>query len=300
MFSEDDVISKLNSSLTGLSDEEAHKRLKEFGHNKLPVSKALSLPKIILNQLVNPLIYILIGARIVSISIGDKKDAIFIFIVILINSAIGSYQEWKAEKSSEALRNLLKIYVKTKRNNELKLFDANHIVPGDIIMLESGEKVPADVRILKQINLMADESLLTGESVDVKKITEKIEEKIPLSDRANMLYAGSMITSGRGVGVVVETGLRTEIGKIAETVTSLEKTKPPLIKRMEKFSGQISIVILFACAIIAIIEFSRGESLLDVFFLVVALAVSAIPEGLPGCTYSCAFGRELQEWQKDT
>ncbi len=280
-LSEDETLDKLNTSRKGLSNGEAAYRLRSFGENVLPVKKPVSLFKIIINQLLNPLIYILIAASAVSFAIGDKKDAFFIFVVILINTVIGTYQEWKAEKSSEALRNLLKICVKAKRDGEVKVINSDCLVPGDIVYLESGSKVPADIRILKQINLLADESLLTGESNDVMKITEKIEKQLPVSDRENMLYAGSIITSGRGLGVVAETGLRTEIGKIAEEVTSLERTKPPLIRRMERFSGQISVIILFVCAIIALVEFSRGSSVIEVFFLAVALAVSSIPEGLP-------------------
>ena len=276
-----EALSMLNSSEIGLSNKEAEKRLKKFGRNTLPVKKPTSIPKIILEQILNPLIYILIAACAVSFSLKAMKDAFFIFIVILTNTIIGSYQEWKAEKSSKALHNLLKIYIKTKRNEETQTVNAEFLVPGDIVQLESGGKVPADIRILKQTRLMADESLLTGESTPVVKNSEKIEREVPLSDRENMLYAGSMITSGRGLGVVTETGLQTELGKIAETVTSLKKTKPPLMKRMERFSRQISLVVIAACGFIALIEFLRGEAIVDIFFLVVALAVSSIPEGLP-------------------
>lgn len=280
-LSEENIFKKLNSSIQGLNENEAQERLKVHGKNSLPVKKALSPFKIILNQISNPLIYVLIAACTVSIFIGDIKDAVFIFLVIIINSAIGSYQEWKAEKSSEALRNLLKICVQVKRDRVKKIINSNLLVPGDIVYLESGGKVPADIRILKQNNLMANESLLTGESNAVKKITGVIKKEIPLSERENMLFAGSMITSGRGLGIVAETGLKTELGKIAETVTTLEQVKPPLIKRMERFSGEISLVVLFVCALIAIIEFARGSTLIEVFFLAVALAVSSIPEGLP-------------------
>ena len=237
-----DVLKHLDSSFEGLSNQEAEIRLKKFGKNQLPIKKPVSIIKIILDQLKSPLIYVLIAAFIVSAFLENIKDAIFIFIVIFINTVIGSYQEWKAEKSSEALHNLLKILVKVQRDGIKTDINAENVVPGDIVFLESGNKVPADIRILKQINLMADESLLTGESVEISKITEFIDREVPLSDRENMVYAGSTITAGRGTGVVVETGLNTEIGKISKAVTSMEKVKPPLIKRMEKFSFYISIV----------------------------------------------------------
>lgn len=280
-LSEEETLKRLNTSKKGLKNEEADERIKIFGKNMLPEKKPVSMLKIILNQLLSPLIYILIAACVVSFIIGDKKDGGFILLVILINTAIGSYQEWKAEKSSEALRNLLKICVKIKRAGETRLLNAVNLVPGDIVYLESGGKVPADIRILSQTGLMTNESLLTGESNDVMKLVDTIEKQVPLSERENMLYAGSIITSGRGLGVVVETGLKTELGKIAQAVTSMETVKPPLIRRMEKFSGEISIIVLFACALIALIEFIRGSSVVDVFFLAVALAVSSIPEGLP-------------------
>ncbi|HSA06865.1 MAG TPA: HAD-IC family P-type ATPase [Candidatus Gastranaerophilales bacterium] len=280
-MTENEVLTKLNSSYTGLSDQEANERLKKFGKNALPVKQAPSVFKIILNQLANPLIYVLIAATIASVVVGDKKDALFIFLAILLNSAIGAYQEWKAEKSSEALHNLLKILAHVKRNGDIKLLNANSLAPGDIVKLESGGKVPADIRILKQNGLRADESLLTGESTEIIKISDKIEKQIPLSDRENMLFAGSMITSGRGLGVVVETGLNTEIGKIAESIGFVKTAKAPLVIRMEKFSHQISLIVLFACALIALTELLRGKYIFDVFFLFIALAVSAIPEGLP-------------------
>lgn len=280
-ISEQETLKLLNANIDGLSEEEAEKRLEKYGKNQLPVKKPPTIWKIILDQILNPLIYILIAAAAVSTFIGDLKDAFFIFLVIFINTAIGSYQEWKAEKSTEALQNLLKICVQVKRDGVKKSLDAVWLVPGDIVFLESGNKVPADIRILKATNLMADESLLTGESVEVTKMVDIIEKDVPVGDRENMIYAGTTITAGRGIGVVVETALNTEIGKISRAVTSVEKVKPPLIERMEAFSHQISIIVLLACVVIAFIELTRGFSLVEVFFLAVALAVSAIPEGLP-------------------
>ncbi len=277
----DEALKQLDATIDGLSGEEAQKRLEKYGSNELPAKKPPTLLKIIFDQLINPLIYILIAAAAVSMFIGDVKDAFFIFVVILVNTAIGAYQEWKAEKSTEALQNLLKIFVQVKRDDTKRLISANLLVPGDIVLLESGNKVPADIRLIKTTGLMTDESLLTGESVEINKRNDVIDKDVPLGDRENMVFAGSTITSGRAIGLVVETALKTEIGKISKAVTSVEKVHPPLIKRMEEFSHQISIIVLFACAVIALIEFIRGTSLLDVFFLAVALAVSAIPEGLP-------------------
>jgi magnesium-transporting ATPase (P-type) len=277
----EEVLEKFKVSKEGLDEEEAKQLLDKYGENTLPSKKGPGLFQIIFNQFANPLIYILVIAAIVSAIIGDIKDSVFIAIVILINTVIGTVQEYRAEKSSESLQELLKIFVTVRRNNHERSLPSEKIVPGDIIVLESGNKVPADVRLIKTNNLKIDESLLTGESASVTKNTEAIDEERGVSDRTNMSFAGSVIISGRAEGIVVATALNTEIGKIAEAVTSIDVTKPPLLIRMEKFSTQISIVVLSASALLALVQILRGEDIVQIFFLVVALAVAAIPEGLP-------------------
>ncbi len=277
----DEVFSKLESSFEGLTTEEIRKRHHKYGKNILPKSKKISLLKIIINQLLNPFIIILIFAAIASISIGDKKDSVFILMAILLNVIVGTFQEWKAEKRTENLQKLIKINIKVKRDKNIVLYDSVELVPGDIIILESGNKVPADSRILESNNLMVDESLLTGESVSVEKKNNIFYEDIPLSERENMLYAGSVITSGRAKCIIVTTGSNTEIGHIAEKIKTVKKAPAPLIVRMERFTRQISIVILGACFLIAYIYYLKGVSLIEILFVSVALAVSAIPEGLP-------------------
>ena len=278
----EDIFKELSSSSNGLSNDEVQERLLKYGKNKLPVQKTPSIFKIIFNQFLNPLIYILLAAGILSLIIGDKKDSFFIFLVIFINAGIGSFQEWKAEKSAESLQNLLKIFIKAKRDNKERTINAEELVPGDIVILESGNKVPADIRLINSNNLMVDESLLTGESVAVEKKAVDMEESdLHLSERINMLFAGSVITSGRATGVVVETALNTEVGKIAKAITTIDTSKPALIHRMEKFAKHISYVVIVACVFIAAIELFRGQPFVSVFFMITALAVSAIPEGLP-------------------
>ena len=278
----EDIYLILNSDSIGLSQAEVNKRLSEYGQNKLPVKKPPGILKIIFNQFLNPMIYILLIAGIVSFIISDMKDSFFIFLVIFINAAIGSFQEWKAEKSAESLQNLLKVFIKVKRVGKESLINAEELVPGDIVLLESGNKVPADIRLINSNNLMADESLLTGESVAVEKKAEDItEEELLLAERTNMLFAGSVVTSGRATGIVVEIGLNTEVGKIAQAISILDTSKPPLIHRMEKFAKHISYIVGIVCILIAIIEISRGKPFIEVFFMITALAVSAIPEGLP-------------------
>lgn len=276
-----DVFKKLKTSDVGLDSNEVFSRQKEFGLNKLPTKKAPSIFIIFLHQFFSPLIYILIIAGAISLVLKEFTDAIFIFGVIFFNAIIGAWQENKAEKSAVALQSLLKIKARVRRHGVEKNIDAEDLVVGDIVFLESGTKVPADLRLFYSKNLLIDESFLTGESEAVEKNIEKIQKDALINKRVNMAYTGSSVISGRAWGVVVQTGLNTEVGKIADIISSSQKTKPPLIIRMEKFTKNISIIILFLCALLAVVAISKGMIPKEVFFLVVALAVSVIPEGLP-------------------
>lgn len=278
---EKEIFSRLKASPEGLNSEEVKQKQLEYGKNELPENKKISIFKVLFDQLLSPFIYILIFAAIASISVGDKKDSVFIFMAILVNTVIGAFQEWKAEKSSQSLQKLIKICIKTKRDNAVIVLDSTELVPGDIVILESGNKIPADIRILEYNNLTVDESLLTGESETVEKKTGVFFENIPISERENMLYAGTVVTAGRAKGIVVSTGLNTEIGNIAKTIKTVKKAKPPLIIRMERFSNQTSFLILGACFLIAYVYYLRGTPLIDILLVSAALAVSAIPEGLP-------------------
>ena len=276
------VLAALDTTLAGLSPEQVEQRLQHFGHNELPTQEPPTLLHIVLHQFQSPLIYILLAAAAVSLLIGDFKDAIFILIVVLLNAGLGAYQEHRAERSAAALQSLLHIDATVRRNGEDEEVDARDLVPGDIVLIESGDRVPADLRLARAANLSVDESLLTGESVAVSKRSAVLAQAdIPLGDRVNMAYAGSTVMAGRGMGVVVATALVTEIGRIAAVTTSGEATKPPLLIRMEHFVRVISLIVLGATAALAAISLAQGTPLLQVFFLAVALAVSAIPEGLP-------------------
>lgn len=277
----DDVLAKLNTSTAGLSREEALERQQEYGLNKLPSRKVPSWWQIFFHQFLSPLIYILIFAAIVTIFLKEWEDAGFIIFVILLNSIVGAWQENKAEKSAAALQNLLQIKTIVRRDNLEKELSAEDLVIGDIVYLESGHKVPADIRVFESNNFTVDESFLTGESKAVLKNTQLVEDDVVINQRTNILYAGSTVFSGRAWGVVVETGIKTEVGKIADIISSTQKTKPPLIIRMERFTKSISFIILILCLILASITLIKGVSPSETFFLVVALAVSAIPEGLP-------------------
>lgn len=275
------VYRKLQTHLNGLSTPQVYERQLEFGRNSLPVRTPPTLIDIILHQIKNPMIYILFVACAIALVTGDYKDAIFIMIVIGINTTIGTSQEWHAEQSAHALQQLLRIQARVRREGQQYLIDAEELVPGDIVLLESGDKVPADLRLIQVNNLTTDEAFLTGESIASVKSLILQECEAPVSDRHSMAYAGSTVITGRGIGAVVATGKYTEVGKIAKTVAEEEGAKPPLVIRMERFSQQISIIVLGFAAIIGLISFNQGMPFKDVLFLVIAMTVSAIPEGLP-------------------
>lgn len=280
-LSKDEVLEELKTSTAGLSKDEVLKRQAEYGRNILPRKKPPTIFEIILSQILNPLIYILIAAAVFALVAGDVKDSVFIFLVIIINAGIGAFQEWKAEKSSQALEKMLKISARVIRDGKEILVESEELVPGDIVLVESGSKVPADMRLFEVNNARIDEALLTGESVAIEKIIDFLEGGLLISEQKNMAFAGSVVTSGRAKGVVTSIGLNTEIGKIAESITSIDTSKPPLIVRIEKFAKQVSIIVLIAAAILAALEIIKGQPIKEVFFLATALAVSAIPEGLP-------------------
>ena len=275
------VLEQLSTSPSGLSNAEAQARLAQFGSNTLPTTKPVALWEVILRQFKSPLIYILMVAALISFAIGEFTDGSFILAVITVNAIIGTLQEWKAEKSAQALQALLRIMAHVRRDRHGTTVDAGEIVPGDVILLNEGDRVPADIRILHESSLKVDESLLSGESLPVEKNAAVLPEKTPFMSRGNMAYAGSTVVSGKAEGVVTATGLLTEVGKIAQSVVSTESVKPPLVIRMETFSKRIGILVLAACSVLAVVAIARGMPTIDVFFIAVALAVSAIPEGLP-------------------
>jgi len=280
-FGMDEVYAELDTSPDGLSTREAEKRLRFYGENKLPEGKKKTIWHIILHQLLNPLIFILIAAAVASIVIGEGKDALFIFLVILINSVLGTYQEYNAEKSASGLQKLLKIKARVRRDGKEQEVASEGLVPGDRVYLETGMKVPADIRIMEASGLEIDESFLTGESRASRKQARILREDTGVAERTNLAFAGATVLSGRGTGIVVSTGVSTQVGQIAQNVYEGRSEKPPLILRMEKFIRQITVFILSLSVILAVILRMQGLDVPAIFFFVVALAVSAIPEGLP-------------------
>jgi len=277
----EETLQELDTDRTGLTAQEAAQRIEQYGPNRIPSKKAITVWQVILRQFKSPLIYILLAAAVVSLAMGEYKDTIFILVVIVLNSGLGTYQEYKAEKSAQSLENYLKKWARVIRGGEEKGIDASQLVPGDIVLLQPGDKVPADLRLINANNLTVDQSILTGESTTVEKNIKTMADETATSDCANMVFAGTTVSSGRARGVVVATGLETEIGKIAEAVYAADDVKPPLLIRMDRFAKQIGFIVLAAAAVIAVVGLLQGYGYSEVFLLAIALAVSAIPEGLP-------------------
>jgi P-type Ca2+ transporter type 2C len=273
----------LDSSDKGLSRTEAEARLQEYGPNQLPETPPPTLWQLILRQFQSPLIYILGIAAIVALLINKPIDAIFIAIVLVLNAAIGAFQEWRAEQSSHALRQLLQIQASVQRDGEVYEVSADQIVPGDVIWLESGDRIPADLRLLSATGFEVDESLLTGESVPVTKDSGWLgEENTPMGDHSNMAYGGATVTRGRAKGLAVATGTATMVGRLALDVIGGEGAKSPLLVRMEHFTKVIAVVVLVASVGIGLLGLALGRyEFADMLLFIIAVAVSVIPEGLP-------------------
>lgn len=280
-----DVFRALESQAQGLTSADAENRRRKYGKNKMPEQPPPTWWQIGLRQFKSPLIYILLIAAVVSMMAhpDDPTDAIFIGVVLIINALIGGYQEWKAERGTRALQKLLQIRATVLRDGEVVELNAEDVVPGDVVFLESGNRVPADIRLISTQGLEIDESLLTGESLAVSKDPAWLgDASVPITDRHNMAYAGSIVVRGRAEGVVIATGSQTNVGQLALDVMSSLAGKPPLLVRMEKFTHVIGYVILGAAFLIVLIGvLFRNYKLQEMFVFGVAMAVSAIPEGLP-------------------
>ncbi len=267
--------------MEGLSEAEASRRLEKYGPNRLPETSRPSRLLIVLRQLNNPLTFILFAAAAIALFLGEKTDSIFIFAVVAINVAIGAFQEWRAETSAASLKKTLRIKPTVIRGGARRVVDIEELVPGDIVHLESGAVVPADLRLASAQDLRIDESLLTGESKPVAKESGvTLENETALGDRRNMALAGAMVVAGRATGLVCAVAENTAIGTIA-TMLGAKGARPPLLIRMEAFSTRIGVFIVLLAALLGLAFFLQGAPLADIFLLSVALAVSAIPEGLP-------------------
>ena len=280
-ISKEELFDKLNTSEEGIKSSEIEKRIDRYGSNKLPDNNKHSLIKIIIGELLDPIVLLLMVAIIVSIIVGEYIDAVAISVIILIDLMLGTYEENKANNTIEALSKLVPDDVKVKRDGKDMLIDVSELVVGDFVYLESGDKVSADMRLIEEHNLSVDESILTGESLSVEKDCKKLKENTEISNQINMVFAGTTILTGRAKAIVVSVGSNTEIGKIANTIKNTKEEKSPLTIRIDRFSRQICRLILVFAVILFILLSSKNMPMQEVLLSVVALAVSAMPEGLP-------------------
>jgi Ca2+-transporting ATPase len=287
-----DTFQRLTTSDRGLTGDEAQKRLKEYGPNKLGEGERISRLKILIHQCTSPLIYILLVAAVVTALLHEYIDTGVIMAVVILNAVIGYIQEYRAEESIRALIKLAVPKARILRNGTEKEVNSEDLVPGDIVLLTSGAKVPADMRLFKVLELRVDEALLTGESVPVEKMTATIkEENLIPGDQKNMAFMGTIVVSGRARGIVVKTAHHTALGQIAEEVREVTEVASPLQVRFEKFAKIIGLFVLGISAFILVTGALQGETLSKMFMVAVATAVSAVPEGLPvAVTIAMAIG----------
>ncbi|MDQ2658094.1 MAG: cation-translocating P-type ATPase [Bacteroidota bacterium] len=286
-----EVEKELGTSPAGLSAEEVEQRLARHGKNVLESGKKKTVVGMLLQQFTDFMILILIAAAAISGFLGDMTDAIVILAIVVVNAVIGVVQEFRAEKAMEALQRMAASHARVTRNNQTVEIAADELVPGDVVVLEAGNILPADLRFIETHTLKVDESALTGESLNVEKMTDALPSgEYALGDRLNMGYRGTSVTNGRGIGYVVETGMNTEFGRIASMIQS-EETKTPLQKRLDSFGKVLTIAILILCAIFFFVGWQRGESWSVMLLTSISLAVAAIPEALPALvTIALALG----------
>lgn len=276
------TLTALKTDMNGLSEAEAEDRLVRVGRNVLPETPPPSVLTLFLRQFRNPFIYVLLVASLISCLVAEWLDAAFIGAVLLINALIGTVQEWQAQNSAAALRRLLISRVTVIRDAESREIPSTELVPGDLIMLESGMRVPADLRLLQTEGVEIDESALTGESAPVVKRAHALHARETLlAERSNMAFAGTMITHGRATGIVTATAQHSEVGGLAASLSGASTPKPPLVQRMERFTYQLGFALAGIIAIITVAQYLHGTPPSELLLAAIALAVSAIPEGLP-------------------
>ena len=277
-----EVIEQLETNKEGLTESEAEKRLKEYGKNELRQVKAKSVWKMLAEQLTDPMILVLIAACILSFVMHEMVEGAVIVFIVALNAIISVVQEKKAQSSLEALRKMSSPTARVKREGKEELIPASSLVAGDIVLLDDGAMVPADIRLIQTSNLKIQEASLTGESVPVEKNADAIcQQDCPLGDRINMAFSSSIVSYGRSVGVVVETGMNTEVGNIANLLESQDEFDTPLKRKLAAVGKTLSIVGIILCAIIFAVGLLYGKAILPLFMTAISLAVAVIPEGLP-------------------
>lgn len=279
------VLRSLQTSENGLSSSEATTRLEKYGPNTISLEKKINVLGMFIGQFTEWLVLVLIAAGIISYFVGDPIDTIAIFAIVLVNGILGFLQEYKAEKAIDELKKMGALRATVKRDGKWAEIDAKDIVPGDIVQLEEGTKIPADIRFIESIEASVDEAILTGESNPVNKHTNPIEGMKPVADRKNYGYANTSIVRGRGIGVVISTGIKTEFGKIAEKIGEVEEEPSPLKQSLEVLAKQLTIgVVIVIIALFILGYFFQGRSMVEMFLIAISLGVAAIPEGLPAIT----------------
>jgi magnesium-transporting ATPase (P-type) len=288
----EEVFEKLQSSKEGLSEGEASRRLAAYGPNRMEPSKKKTLLARFFYQFHNILIYVLLAATVVTALLEHWIDSGVIFGVVLINALIGVVQEGKAEKALDAIRKMLSVRAMARRDGRFSSIAAEDLVPGDIVSLQSGDKVPADLRLISARELRIDESLLTGESLPVGKQTEALRSDVAVADRSSMAYSGTLVTYGTATGIVTATGEQTEIGLISTMLGEVETLTTPLLREMGRMAKWLSAAIVAIAALTFVFGvLSRGYTAVEMFMASVGLAVAAIPEGLPAImTITLAIG----------
>ncbi|MCS1350664.1 calcium-transporting P-type ATPase, PMR1-type [Mechercharimyces sp. CAU 1602] len=279
-------------SQQGLSHQEAEERLKKIGFNQLTQAKKASFFSLFIDQFRDFMVLVLLAATLISGLLGEYTDAIAIIAIVIINAILGLVQEYRAEKSLDALKQLSAPTAKVIRASEINRITSNEVVPGDIVLLESGDRVPADVRIIRADNLHIEEAALTGESLPVEKSSDRLPHAdVPLGDRTNLAYMGTMVVQGTGRGIVVATGMGTEMGRIAHLIESTEEVETPLKRRLEQLGKILIVIALLLTVVVVMTGIWHGQEAYNMFLAGVSLAVAAIPEGLPAIvTIALALG----------
>ncbi len=287
-----DAIEQLSSNAdTGLTKSEVASRLEEVGPNALAEGEHATWLQVLVRQFVDVLIGILVVAAVLSFAVGDVGDGLTIFAIIVLNGVLGFVQEWRAEQALAVLQQMLAPRCKVLRDDEFHEIDASGLVPGDIIRLDTGDRVPADARILSHLNLSIDEAALTGESEPVRKSAEPVSADAPLSERTSMAFTGTAVTSGHGLAVVVETGMRTEFGKIADLTSNVRGDETHLQKQLGHLGTRLGLAAVGVSILIAVLGTLTGREVIEMFMTGVALAVAVVPEGLPAVvTITLALG----------
>ena len=279
-LSVDECLKNLNSRKSGLRNEEVEERASKYGLNEIK-GKKVSVFSILLRQFTDIVIYILLIASLISFLIGEILDGFAILSILVVNGALGFFQEFKAEKSIELLRELSVSKVTVLRNNNIEKIDSKYIIPGDILILESGDKIGADARIIESSELQTQEAVLTGESTPVSKNIKTLDGKVEVGDRINIVFSGTVITSGRGKAVVTNIGMDTEFGKIAKLVSGIKEEETPLHKKLKELSRTIGIGALVFVVIVFLIGILKNFSVIEMVLVALTLAVAVVPEGLP-------------------